>query len=316
MSDETRQFGLTWTKRARSTEWEATVGAFSAFVLDEPGDTRFSYVLRVNMNGWDIDLPHNDGDADDRPWFPSVDEAMQAAERKLAAMGVSVVATAAPAEHAALEQKHNALVSSLADAFCCFPADVEATGKRIAERSRKRGAVAGELLPQVGMLHAHARTLAQLVLDGDDRAKDLALGLLGRAQAIEERFEAGAVIGLRGWWATLLVESCAHMLHGKHEALLQAALDMDTREGPVTIILRRGRSEDLATDTERRNTELARRVEMMARLLDTFIGLSNASLALDDLDSDEIERGLQKASDEWSALSLAMKRSPITGVDR
>jgi hypothetical protein len=50
MSDETRPFGLTWTKRVRSTEWEASVGAFSAFVLDEPEDTRFSYVLSVNMN--------------------------------------------------------------------------------------------------------------------------------------------------------------------------------------------------------------------------------------------------------------------------
>lgn len=303
---------LTWTKEPRSTEWSASVGAFGAYVLDEPGDTRPSYTLTVNVNGHVIDLPHNADNSDDRPWFDSVSEAQLGAERALAKLGVAIDARPSADEASALAQKHNALVGSLAAAFNCRPSEVEATGVRLAQRSRMRGAVEGELLPQFGLMFSHARTLARALLDGDDeRAIELARGILGQADGIEERMQAGAVTGLRGWWAGLVAQSAGEMLRGKNEALLSASIDVNTSEGPVSVVVRRGHHAHFATAVEQRNTELARRVDKMATMLNTLVGLVTASLAAGDADLDELNRRIDGVCDEWTTLSAEMKRSPL-----
>lgn len=314
MSDqaaETRQHGLLWTKCAGSTEWAARAGAFSAFVLDEEDGVPFRYDLTLNVNGHVLDVPHNLDDRDDRPRFGTVDEAMLGAERAIERLGVPVNG-ASQSDAAKIEQEHNRLVADLTRMLGGAPSEIIRRVRPLVERSGRRGAVSGDLLPQIGQMFAHARTLAQFVLDGDPvTARELALGILGKAAWVEKTLEAGSLTGFRGWWATVLAESAAQMLRSDHEALLSAAMDLTTREGPVAVIIRRGRASEHTTATELRNTELTRRVDAMAKLLDSFVGWANAMRAVDEIDLDELDRAINRTCDEWSALSTEMKRSPV-----
>lgn len=207
------------------------------------------------------------------------------------------------------------LEAKLCEALGCAPQDVVSTVETLIERSNRRGAVAGDTLVSIGLLHANARNLARFVLSGDhERARELALHLHGQAGEAAKRVEAHSdTLGLRGWWTSAIAEAMLDSLRAyDHEAGFQVAIGVNTSEGPLTLTIRRGTHADHASATEQRNTELVTRSRAMAELLDTLCGLlvvSNEGGT--DVDVDEIDRRLLLACDQWTATRAEMVRARV-----